>query len=65
MKLTTPPNLDIIGEGNCAFPFTMENDTIVLNLKMTEDQNNFWKYNEDKTIKLIILLNNLKLKLLI
>jgi len=51
MKLTTPLNLDIIGEGNCAFPFTMENDTIVLNLNMTENQNNFWKYNEDKTIK--------------
>ncbi|WJZ48383.1 nucleotide kinase [Synechococcus phage DSL-LC02] len=51
MKLTTPSNLDIIGEGNCAFPFTMENETFVLNLKMTENQNNFWKYEEDKTLK--------------
>lgn len=49
--MTTPSNLDIIGEGNCDFPFTMENETFVLNLKMTENQNNFWKYEEDKTLK--------------
>jgi len=29
----------------------MENDTIVLNLKMPESQHPFWKYNEDKTLK--------------
>lgn len=49
--MTNQPQSDIIWEGNCAFPFTMENDFNVLNLTMSESQHPFWKYEEDKTLK--------------
>ena len=48
--MTLPTHSDIIGEGNCAFPLFMIDQTFTFTMN-EQNANNFWKYEEDKTLK--------------
>jgi hypothetical protein len=50
LRLTTQNLSDMIGEGKCAFPLFMIDQTFTFTMN-EQNANNFWKYEEDKTLK--------------
>jgi hypothetical protein len=50
LRLTMQNLSDIIGGGYCAFPLFMIDQTFTFTMN-EQNANNFWKYEEDKTLK--------------